>query len=449
MGLEEERAALRAGAATGLTLDEALDAAPIGRTMIGAFLAAGLVMIIDGFDLSALPMTVPHVSRALGIAPAMFGPTLSAVLVGMGAGAILLAPIGDRRGRRPMILVNLALLGLVTLMTATATALWQFLLWRLLTGVALGACLPNVTALISEITPRRRRAGMLTITACGASIGGAGAGFLIPALIGLGGWHVPFLVSGIFTLGLVVLLFLTLPESPKFYAARHAAHPAYVTLARRLGLGDPALFALPENSSGKVPLLAPLAPQYRFATAVFCGLYTVNALALYMLSSWLPTLLPQAGFSLAQAARMAGMVQAGGLIGGILISFFLDRGKAMAGLMGAYAIVLVMLIGFSLIAPDIWIWGAMLLVVGSGIAGAHLALMAVGTSFYPASVLSAAIGIAVAVARLGAIAGPMLGAALIGHGASAQTFLLVMALPVLICGIGVILIPAAQRRRIG
>ena len=313
--------------------------------------------------------------------------------------------------------------------------------------MALGACLPNVTALISEITPRRRRAGMLTVTACGASIGGASAGFLIPALIGLGGWQVPFLVSGLFTLALVVLLFVALPESPKYYAARRAEHPDYATLARRLGLGDPALFATPEAATEKAPLLAPLARRYRFATAVFCGLYTVNALALYMLSSWLPTLLPQAGFSLAQAARMAGLVQAGGLVGGILISLFLDRGKAMAGLMGAYAIVLVMLIGFSLVAPDIWTWGAMLLIVGSGIAGAHLALMAVGTSFYPAPVLSAAIGVAVAVARLGAVAGPMLGGELIKAGASAQTFFLVMALPVLVCGIGVVLIPVVQRRR--
>jgi AAHS family 4-hydroxybenzoate transporter-like MFS transporter len=196
-----------------------------------------------------------------------------------------------------------------------------------------------------------------------------------------------------------------------------------------------------------MPLLAPLARGHRFATAVFCGLYTLNALALYMLSSWLPTLLPQAGFSLAQAARMAGMVQAGGLVGGLLISLFLDRGKAVAGLMGAYALVLAMLLGFSLIAPDLYAWGAMLLVVGSGISGAHLALMAVGTSFYPATVLSAAIGVAVAVARLGAVAGPLLGAALVARGAGPQAFFLVLALPVLVCGLGVMLIPAAQRRR--
>jgi AAHS family 4-hydroxybenzoate transporter-like MFS transporter len=62
-------------------------------------------------------------------------------------------------------------------------------------------------------------------------------------------------------------------------------------------------------------------------------------------------------------------------------------------------------------------------------------------------VLSAAIGMAVAVARLGAVAGPMLGALLIGAHVSPQVFFLVMVAPVLVCGLGVMAIPAVQRRR--
>jgi AAHS family 4-hydroxybenzoate transporter-like MFS transporter len=90
-------------------------------------------------------------------------------------------------------------------------------------------------------------------------------------------------------------------------------------------------------------------------------------------------------------------------------------------------------------------WGALLLVVGGGIAGAHLALMAVGTGFFPPSMLSGAIGLAVAIARVGAIAGPLAGGWIIASGASAQTFLLALAVPVLVCAAGVLLIPAAQR----
>jgi AAHS family 4-hydroxybenzoate transporter-like MFS transporter len=171
----------------------------------------------------------------------------------------------------------------------------------------------------------------------------------------------------------------------------------------------------------------------------------VNALALYMVASWVPTILPQAGFSLADSARMAGIVQGGGLVAALALSWFLDRSWTVAGLMGGYLLVAACLVAFSLVPPAPLGWGSLLLVVGGGIAGAHLALMAVGTTFYPPWILSSAIGIAVAVARIGAIAGPMVGAWLVAGGASPQAFFLVLMVPVLVCAAGVTLIPKAQR----
>jgi AAHS family 4-hydroxybenzoate transporter-like MFS transporter len=401
---------------------------PLGWRLIGTLILCALVMIIDGYDLQAMPLAVPHVVRGWGVEPSGFGVALSAVLVGLGAGALFLGPFGDRLGRRPVVLVSTAAIALATLGTATAGSLAEFAIWRLLTGAALGACLPNVTALVAELAPRHRRAGLLVITSCGVSLGGMAAGFVAPSLVGLGGWQMIFTVSGIGTLGLVALLFLWLPESPKFVAAR-----------AELVAGG-AASAEPRGS-----VLAPLARAHRFATFVFAGLYMVNALALYMVSSWVPTILPQAGFSLAEAARMAGLVQGGGLVAALALSWFLDKSWTVAGLMGGYLLVAACLVAFSLTPPAPLSWGSLLLVVGGGIAGAHLALMAVGTSFYPPWILSSAIGIAVAVARIGAIAGPMLGAWLIAEGASPQTFFLVLMIPVLVCAAGVVLIPKAQR----
>lgn len=430
------------------TLDEAIDAAPMRATTVVTLLLCAAVMIVDGVDLAALPIAVPHVARALAIEPAAFAPSLSAVLVGMGIGAIFLGPIGDVRGRRPMILINLAVIGLATLGTAGASSLGAFLGWRLLTGIGLGACLPNVTALTAEITPRRRRASMLTVTACGASIGGVAAGFALPPLIARGGWPLPFVVLGVGTLALTLLLALLLPESPKYYAARRPRHPGYARLTARLGLGDPAAFAAPPPPTAGVPMLTLFAPAHRMATAVFVGLYLVNALSLYMLTSWLPTVLPGAGFGIDQSARLAAMVQLGGLVGGVAISGFLDRGRAAAGLLGGYALVLASLVALGFLPPVTLGWGALLLAIGGGIAGGHLAIMAVGTSFYPAAVLTSAIGFAVAVARVGAVAGPLVGGLLVGAHVSPQLFFLAAAVPVTVCAAVVTLIPRVERRRL-
>lgn len=428
------------------SIDEAIDRAPMRAALAIPLAACALVMIVDGFDLAAMPMTVPHVSRALGIRPSDFGPALAAVLVGMGVGAVVLGPLGDRFGRRPVAIVHLALIGLATLGTASAATLDQFLLWRLLTGLGLGGCLPNITALTAEISPRRIRARVLTITACGASVGGFAAGFVIPPLIRLGGWEMPFLVAGGGTLLLALLLLAVLPESPKYFAARAPGHPGFARVAARLGLGDPAAFATPPVETPRVPILALFGPRFRLATAVFAGIYTINALSLYMLASWLPTVLPRAGFSLAEAARLAGILQAGGLVGGIGISVFLDRGHAARALAGAYACVVAALLSFSVLAPDPLSWGALVLVVGAGIAGGHLALLAVGAGLYPAPVLTSAIGFAVAVARIGAVGGPLLGALFVRGQASPQSFFLAVIAPVLLCIAGVALLPRVQRR---
>lgn len=380
-------------------------------------LLCAAVMLTDGYDLAAMPLAVPYVSRDWGMAPALFGPAIAAVLVGLGAGALLLAPFGDRLGRRPMIAGGLLMLGLATLGTASAGSLWHFLIWRLLTGLALGICLPNVTALVAETVPPSVRAGAMTAVSCAVPIGGVIAGFLGGPLATTGGWHALFVAPGLLTLLL------------------SAAALAWLPRTRPPAPGQRA----------RLPLLAPLARPYWRASAIFIGLYTCNALILYMLSSWLPTLLPRTGFSIADAARLTALTQAGGLAGGLAISLLLDRGLQVASLLGAYLLAIAALVCAGFVDAQWWLWAALLFIVGIGTSGTHLALMAVGTSFYPSSMLSTAIGLAVAVARLGAIAGPLLGAMLIERQVAPDLFLRIVALPLALCVLGVLLIPTVRR----
>jgi AAHS family 4-hydroxybenzoate transporter-like MFS transporter len=430
------------------TLEDAINDRPLGFARILSLVLCALVMFVDGYDLAAMPLAVPHVVRAWGVAPSTFSVALSAVLVGLGVGALLLAPLGDRFGRRPVLIASMLLIAAATVGTSLAGSANDFAIWRLLTGIALGACLPNATALVAELAPKRRRIGLLTIVSCGVSLGGVAAGFVVPPLTAAGGWTMIFIVPGLLTGVLAAALFLFLPESPKLLLVRGRSE-ALAALSARLGLGDSSRWARPSSVSAtpKPSMLAPLAREYRFATFVFVGLYLMNALSLYLMVSWLPTILPQAGFSLAQAARLSSLVQGGGLVTGLLLSSLLDRGKTAPILAGAYLIVAAALLGFSIVPATLAGWGLLLLVAGGGVSGIHLAMMAVGTSFYPPQMLSSAIGFAVAVARVGAIAGPLLGGALIQNGFSPAAFLATVVLPVLACAAGVGLVPRVRRPR--
>lgn len=400
-----------------MTLKAATD-----RRIFVPLLLCALVMYIDGYDLNALPLVVPYLVTELRVAPQAFGMALSAVLLGLGLGAVLIAPIGDRIGRRPTVLISVAMLAVTTLGTATSSTVSGFTLWRLATGLSLGACLPNVTALVAEIAPAGRTARTLTLVSMGIAIGGITAGLLAPPLIAMGGWQSMFVAGGIATFMLLVALMWLLPESPN--------------------LKRPAVKSGEQKSIAFVELLT---PPLLFSTALFAGLYAINALALYYIVTWVPTVLPAAGFSVNTASRFLSLIQFGGLLIGLGLSFLLDRGWVVWAIGGTYASVVMALLLLGTTAPAPWTWGPLLLIAGGGISAAHLAIMAVAISFFPPRLLSSAIGLAVAVARLGAIGGPIVGGAVIGTGASTNLFFALAAVPALLCIAGTLLIPRAQR----
>ncbi|WP_147367484.1 MFS transporter [Aurantiacibacter xanthus] len=388
------------------------------RTPLLPLAICAAIMLLDGIDLAAMPLALPHVAAEWSVAPERLGFVLSAVLIGLGAGAFLLAPYGDKYGRRVMIVSGLGLLAVSTLGTALSGSITALFVWRFATGLGLGICLPNVTAMTAEIAPRHFRAGAMTAISCAVPVGGLLAGLIAPVLVERWGWHSLFVGPAILTGLLVLAALLWLPSS------QHAQDAPPVTRA---------------------PMLAPLTRPYWRASAVFIGLYTTNALVLYLLSSWLPAILPDVGFTLADAARLTAFTQAGGLIGGLGLAFFLDRGKTVATLLAAYAAAIAALVAIGFVAPQFWVWAAAMVVVGLGSSGTHLALMAVGASFYPPAMLSTAIGLAVAVARVGAVAGPLVGAALLGWGFDVQQFLLAATVPLALCALGVLLVPTVRK----
>jgi len=430
------------------TLDDALDAAPLSAIQIATFVLCGIVMMIDGYDLVAMPFAVPYVIAEWGWEASRFGIALSAVLIGLAIGALFVAPFGDRFGRRPLILIAVALVGLATVGTATATSIPEFTVWRLLTGLALGAGLANVPAIVSELAPKRQRARILTFVTCGIAIGGGAAGFIVPLLVAGGGWRMIFIGPGAVTIGIAVLLFFLLPESPKFLLVR-GEKERLTELTRRLGLPN-ASWPVPTTDAkpSRIPLLAPFGKAHRFASFVFMGLYAVNALILYMLVSWAPTLLAQSEFPLERTSQLASLIQIGGLVSGPALSWFLDRGKAAPAMAATYFVIGAALLGFSVVAPSVLGWGALLLAAGGGVSGTHLAIMALGATFYPPHMLSSALGLGVAVARVGAIAGPMIGSALLANGATPPVFLASMVIPVAVCSCLAFLIPRVRARRV-
>lgn len=392
-----------------------------GKRRLAALVLLGGVFVMDGYDLNAMPLAVPHLEGALGLSAELFGVVFSAVLVGMGAGSALFAPMGDRIGRRPMIVFGCVLAAISTLGTASAGSITAFAFWRFLTGLSLGATLPNCTALSAELAPEGRKATVMALVSAGITLGAMTAGLTAPEVVRMGGWGGLFVIPGLFAGVLAIALWFVLAD----------------------GTPEPEVPA--DAPVSKVPQLELFGSPWSFPFAVFAGALTLNAVNLYLLSNWIPTILPRAGYTVDGAARIAGLMQGAGFVLGLTMSFLIDRWRPGWVMVGTYLLVTValLLMGLGTIAPDGWT-PPILLAMG-GVTGAAMALPALAAFLMPSRLLSSALGMGVLVARAGAIAGPMIGQYLLSVGAEPRQFLLAAAGPAILCALVCLALPAALR----
>ena len=97
-----------------------------------------LINMLDGFDILAMAYAAPALAESWQLDPKQLGLLFSVGLAGMMAGSILIGPLGDRFGRRPVILACLAGAGLSLVVAASASSLGMLIAARLAKGLDVG-----------------------------------------------------------------------------------------------------------------------------------------------------------------------------------------------------------------------------------------------------------------------------------------------------------------------
>ena len=118
---------------------------PLSRYQWRVVILCFLIVFLDGLDTAAMGFIAPALSQEWGIDRASLGPVMSAALIGMVFGALGSGPLADRFGRKGVLVAAVLVFGGFSLASAYATNVDQLLILRFLTGIGLGAGMPNAT----------------------------------------------------------------------------------------------------------------------------------------------------------------------------------------------------------------------------------------------------------------------------------------------------------------
>jgi AAHS family 4-hydroxybenzoate transporter-like MFS transporter len=412
-----------------------------------------LVAMLDGFDTQAIAYVAPRIAEDWGLKPSAFGPIFSMGLVGLTLGAFLLSPVADRVGRKTIIVLSTVIFGVFALLTATANSLEQLLIYRLLTGIGLGAAMPNLIALTSEYAPARLRATAVTVMFCGFPLGSTIGGLIAAPLMRIYDWEGVFVIGGILPLLLLPVLLFALPESLRFLVARKAPAARLEALIRRMVPGVEVRRAIDEIEAEQAKDVAGFSPLQLFATGratttiLLWVAFFMNLLVMYFLVNWLPTLLKSAGLPLSQAILSTALLNLGGVVGAIALGRLIDRMDAYLVLGCAYAASagFIALLAFGGANLGFLLSAAAL--AGFGVVGAQIGCNALAASVYPTAIRATGVGWALGAGRIGAIVGPLVGGALLGIGWAPRSIILTAVGPALVASAAIFLLGVLRKTK--
>ncbi|MDL5601258.1 MFS transporter [Bacillus subtilis] len=417
-----------------LDVQRFINAQPLSAYQWRVVLLCFLIVFLDGLDTAAMGFIAPALTQEWGIDRASLGPVMSAALIGMVFGALGSGPLADRFGRKLVLVGAVFLFGLFSLFSAFSANVDQLLVLRFLTGLGLGAAMPNATTLLSEYTPERLKSLLVTSMFCGFNLGMAGGGFVSAKLIPAFGWHSLLLIGGLLPLLLTLVLLLWLPESARYLVVRNKGDERVRRVLAPIAPSEVAVasgFSVPEQQTvqSRNVFRVIFSGTYSAGTLLLWLTYFMGLVIVYLLTSWLPTLLRDSGASLEQAASIGALFQLGGVLSAVGVGWAMDRfdPHRVIGVFYLLAGVFAWLVGQSL--GQMILLATLVLVAGMCINGAQSAMPSLAARFYPTQGRATGVSWMLGIGRFGAILGAWIGATLLGLGWNFEQVLTALVLP--------------------
>jgi SP family sugar:H+ symporter-like MFS transporter len=202
-----------------------------------------------GFDSGVINGTVDGLQNAFGSDSVGTGFNVSSMLLGCAVGAFSAGRLADKFGRRPLLMVAAILFIISAWGSGIARTSFEFVIFRILGGLAVGAASVMAPAYISEIAPARFR-GTLTSVQQFAIIFGLFSAFvsnyfladyagssMAQLWLGYQAWRWMFWIELIPATAFLIALFF-IPESPRYLVISNNNEQAKKVLGNLYGVLD-------------------------------------------------------------------------------------------------------------------------------------------------------------------------------------------------------------------
>jgi MFS family permease len=396
---------------------EVIEQTPMGVRQWIVVILMVLLNALDGFDVLSSAFAAPGITADWGIARPALGVVLSAELLGMGFGSVLLGGAADRYGRKFTMIACLVLMAIGMYLASIAASVQPMVAYRFLTGIGIGGMLTTTNAVVAESTNSRWRSVAIAVYVAGyplgAIIGGIAASeWLLPTY----SWHAVFVFGAVVTAVLIPVILVLVPETAAYWATKRNLAGVNRTLA---AFGKPAISDLPVILAGTVkPRVTDILsnPKLRPVTLLLAFGYTFHCITFYYILKFGVQIVSDypPGYPPSQAATVLTYANIGGFMGSALFGF------VMARLGVRWPTALMLLIGAMMVAyfgtgrDTLKAWQMATMIAGFFTNAAISGFYAAFARGFPAYARATGTGFALGVGRLGAAGSPLLAGTLFG-----------------------------------
>ena len=374
-----------------------------------------LLNALDGFDVLSSAFAAPGITAEWNIERAALGVVLSAELVGMGFGSVLLGGMADKYGRKNTMLACLVFMAAGMWMAGHATGVTPMVIFRFITGIGIGGMLAATNAVTAESSNSKWRKACIAVYVAGyplgAIIGGIAASeWLLEAY----GWRGVFDFGAIVTAALIPVVFLVVPETAAYHAGKDNLDGVNKTLG---AFGKPPIESLPPaNNTATKPKVTDILsnPKLRPVTLLLAFGYAFHTITFYYILKFAVQIVADypPGYPPSEAATVLTYANVGGFFGSALFGFVMARlgirwPTALMLLIGSVAVAS---FGLGRDTLDGWQWATIItgFFTNAAISG-YYAAFARG---FPAYARATGTGFVLGIGRLGAAGSPLLAGAL-------------------------------------